>query len=207
MFFVFTDLFPIQSRAGEAAKRQFNTLTRTGVFDLLATVAGQILQDDGVQEPNVTKQGHQEVCKEKSLSADSQLTSLESKDLSSIDKPQCREEALVNVEGHTRMYTMKEDASLQVISDGETMSCVVRTPSQEEERKSFVKEISVDEGHGAPVHINTSPLEDQVSFLLNFEIMIIACDYASHEHFQLQDLNCTNSTSNLILGFLITFSL
>lgn len=166
-FIAFIDLFPIQCRAGEAAKRQSNTLARTGVFDLLATVAGQILQDDGVQEPNMTKQGLQEVCKEKSLSADSQLTSLESKDLSSIDKPQCRGEALANVEGHTSMYTMKEDASLQVNSDGETMSCLVGTPSQEEERKSFVKEISVDEGHGAPVHINSSPLEDQVSFLLN----------------------------------------
>lgn len=169
IIFVFINLFPIQCRAGEAAKRQSNTLARTGVFDLLATVAGQILQDDGVQEPNMTKQGHHEVCKEKSLSADSQLTSLESKDLSSIDKPQCRGEALANVD-HTSMYTMKEDASLQVISDGETMSCLVGTPSQEEERKSFVKEISVDEGHGAPVHINSSPLEDQVSFLLNFPL-------------------------------------
>ena len=161
-----------QGRGGDAAKRQANNLARTGVFDLLATVAGQILQDAGSEDPNKTKQLHQDAFKEKAQSdIDSQITSLESvKDFSSVDKPQSAGKTTVNAD----VCTIK-DVSDQGSNDLETVSCVVRTPSQEEERKIFVKNVLVDEGNGAPVHMNASPLEDPVNILtmLDFTLSFI----------------------------------
>ncbi|KAG0563321.1 hypothetical protein KC19_8G021400 [Ceratodon purpureus] len=150
-----------RGRGGDAAKRQANNLTRTGVFDLLATVAGQILQDAGSEDPNKTKQTHQEASKDKPQSdLDSQITSLESvKDFTSVDKPQPAGKPTVNADGFTDVCMIK-DISVQASNDLETVSCAVRTPSQEEKRKVFVKDVLVDEGNGAPVHMNVSPLED-----------------------------------------------
>jgi hypothetical protein len=153
-----------QGRGGDAAKRQASNLARTGVFDLLATVAGQILQDAGSEGPNKTKQSHQEASKDKAQSdLDSQITSLESvKDFTSVDKPQSAGKPTVNADGRKDVSTIK-DASVQASNDLETVSCVVRTPAQEEERKVFVKDVLVDEGNGAPVHMSASPLEDLVN--------------------------------------------
>ncbi|KAG0605748.1 hypothetical protein M758_9G084800 [Ceratodon purpureus] len=150
-----------RSRGGDAAKRQANNLARTGVFDLLATVAGQILQDAGSEDPNKTKEGHQDSTKDKSQSdLDSQITSLGSvKDFTSVDKPQSAGKPMEYSGCNTNVCTIK-DVSDQGSNIVETMSCVVRTPSQEEDRKAFVKDVLVDEGNGAFVHTNASSVGD-----------------------------------------------
>lgn len=155
-----------QSRGGDAAKRQANNLARTGVFDLLATVAGQILQDAGSEDPNKTKEGHQDSTKDKSQSdLDSQITSLGSvKDFTSVDKPQSAGKPMEYSGCNTNVCTIK-DVSDQGSNIVETMSCVVRTPSQEEDRKAFVKDVLVDESNGAFVHTNASSVGDLVNIL------------------------------------------
>jgi hypothetical protein len=129
-------------------------------------VAGQILQDSGSEHPNKTKESHQEATKDKSQSdLDSQITSLERvKDLTSVDKPQSAGKPMEHADCITNVCTIK-DVSFQASNDSETMSSVVRTPSQEEEREAFVKDVLVVESNGALVHMNASSLEDLVNFL------------------------------------------
>lgn len=153
-----------QGRGGDGAKRQANNLARPGVFDLLASVAGQILQDAGSGDPNKAKQSGEEACKERAQSdLDSQITSAESvKDLASVDKPQAGGERAASAGGMTDACTVG-DVCGQGSSDVEMASCAVRTPSQEEERKAFVKDVSADEGNGAAVDMDASAVEDLVS--------------------------------------------
>lgn len=149
------------------------------MFELLATVAGQILQDAGSEEPNKSKQIQEEGSKEKSQSdIDSQVTSLGSvRDFTSVDKPQSVGKATSDRDDHTNVSTI-EDVSVQGSNGVETMSCGVRTPSQEEERKTFVKDVSASEGNGALVQMNASSVEDQVNMVTAFVFLIsetLAC--------------------------------
>ena len=128
------------------------------MFELLATVAGQILQDAGSEDPNKSKQTQQEASKEKSQSdLDSQVTSLGSvRDFTSVDKPQSDGKPPSEGDDQMNLSTV-EDVFVQ------GSKCGVRTPSQEEERKSFVKDVSASEGNVALVHTNASSPDEQVN--------------------------------------------
>nr|XP_024359169.1 uncharacterized protein LOC112274163 [Physcomitrium patens] len=69
-----------QGRGGDAAKREAKTLGRGGVFELLATVAGQILQGAGGEDGSRTNRGDREGAKgELEVGVDCVRASLESR--------------------------------------------------------------------------------------------------------------------------------
>lgn len=163
-----------RGRGGDAAKRQGNNRSGTGVFELLATVAGQILQDAGSEDPNKSKQTQQEASKEKSQSdLDSQVTSLGSvRDFTSVDKPQS-DGGKPPPEGDDQMnLSTIEDVFVQGSKGLEGVKCGVRIPSQEEERRSFVKDVSASEVNAALVHTNASSPEEQVNVVRTFVFSI-----------------------------------
>lgn len=141
------------------------------MFELLATVAGQILQDAGSEDPSKANQIQEEASKEKSQSdLDSQVTSLGSvKDFTSVDKPHLIAKPTADGNDHANGSTV-EDVSVQGSNGVETVSCGVRTPSQEDERKGCVQDLSASEGNGALVNTNTSALEEQVSLVTTFVV-------------------------------------
>jgi len=143
------------------------------VFELLATVAGQILQDAGSEDPNKSKEAEQEAVKEKSQSdLDSQVTSLGSvRDFTSVDKPQSVGKPSSDGDDPTNLSTV-EDVSVEGSNGVETVRYGARTPSREEERKAFVKDVSASEGNGALVHTNASSPEEQVNVVTTFVFWI-----------------------------------
>lgn len=138
-------------------------LARTGVFELLATVAGQILQDARSDDPNGAKQGDGEGARGKSQSGmDSQISGLDSvKDFTSVDKPQSSGSGNAYAGGVTHVSSVDE-VSVEGSNDGESASCGARSPAQEEDRGAFVKDVAVDEGSGAVVHTKGSAMEGVV---------------------------------------------
>lgn len=158
--------FPWQGRAGEPVKRQSNGVGRTGFFELLATVAGQILQDAGVEERVNTDLGDQELSKDKLQSqTHSQISSLESvMDHTFVHKPQPEPQVTSHMDASENEGTAKEEVAALANNAVESQSCEAMAwiLAQEEETKAIVKDISVDESNVAPVHTTCSPLEDQV---------------------------------------------
>lgn len=154
----------VQGRSGDAAKGHGVNLARTGVFELLATVAGQILQDARSDDPNGAKQGDGEGARGKSQSGmDSQISGLDSvKDFTSVDKPQSSGSGNAYAGGVTHVSSVDE-VSVEGSNDGESASCGARSPAQEEDRGAFVKDVAVDEGSGAVVHTKGSAMEGVVS--------------------------------------------
>ncbi len=183
----------VQGR-GEAARRQSAVVARTGFFELLATVAGRILQDTGINSGQCNKANNineQESLKENLPSKiDSQVSSVGSvTNHVVIDKRQSASVAF-HLVAPSQLGMNEEEVQLRVVGEGETevvagqtQNCfqsseaAVWSPSQEEQSNIVVKEVTpVDEDSAAaPVNITSSPPADQVVYhcSLHFQVLLI----------------------------------
>ncbi len=183
----------VQGR-GEAARRQSAVVARTGFFELLATVAGRILQDTGINSGQCNKANNineQESLKENLPSKiDSQVSSVGSvTNHVVIDKRQSASVAF-HLVAPSQLGMNEEEVQLRVAGEGETevvagqtQNCfqsseaAVWSPSQEEQSNIVVKEVTpVDEDSAAaPVNITSSPPADQVVYhcSLHFQVLLI----------------------------------
>ena len=129
-------------------------------------MAGQILQDAGVEERVKTDLDDQEPSKDKLQSeTHSQISSLESvTDHTFVHKPQPEPKVTSRMDVSENEGTAKEEITVLANNGVESQGCEAMAwiLAQEEETKAFVKDISVDESNVAPVHTTCSPLEDQV---------------------------------------------
>nr|PNR32003.1 hypothetical protein PHYPA_026128 [Physcomitrium patens] len=150
-----------QGRGGDAAKREAKTLGRGGVFELLATVAGQILQGAGGEDGSRTNRGDREGAKgELEVGVDCVRASLESRKRStSGGKPRSSGDGRAKGEGVAHVGWIG-DVCGEGCNDVESTSGVVRTPSQEEERTSSVKDVAVDESNATAARMDASAMED-----------------------------------------------
>ncbi len=181
----------VQGR-GEAARRQSAVVARTGFFELLATVAGRILQDTGINSGQCNKANNvneQESLKENLPSEiDSQVSSVGSvTNHVVIDKRQSASVAF-HLVAPSQLGMNEEEVQLRVagkteVVAGQTQNCfqsseaAVWSPSQEEQSNVVVKEVTpVDEDSAAaPVNITSSPPADQVVYhcSLHFQVLLI----------------------------------
>ncbi len=175
---------------GEAARRQSVVVPHKGRFELLATVAGRILQDTGVNEgQDKPKANERESLKENSPSEiDSQVSSVGSvTNHVVIDKRQSASVAF-HLVAPSQLGMNEEEVQLRVagkteVVAGQTQNCfqsseaAVWSPSQEEQSNVVVKEVTpVDEDSAAaPVNISSSPPADQVVYhcSLHFQVLLI----------------------------------
>jgi hypothetical protein len=169
-------------------------VARTGFFELLATVAGRILQDTGINSGQCNKANNineQESLKENLPSKiDSQVSSVGSvTNHVVIDKRQSASVAF-HLVAPSQLGMNEEEVQLRVAGEGETevvagqtQNCfqsseaAVWSPSQEEQSNIVVKEVTpVDEDSAAaPVNITSSPPADQVVYhcSLHFQVLLI----------------------------------
>ncbi len=183
----------VQGR-GEAARRQSAVVARTGFFELLATVAGRILQDTGINSGQCNKANNvneQESLKENLPSEiDSQVSSVGSvTNHVVLDKRQSASVAF-HLVAPSQLGMNEEEVQLRVAGEGktevvagQTQKCfqsseaAVWSPSQEEQSNVVVKEVTpVDEDSAAaPVNITSSPPADQVVYhcSLHFQVLLI----------------------------------
>lgn len=160
-----------QGRGGDAAKREAKTLGRGGVFELLATVAGQILQGAGGEDGSRTNRGDREGAKgELEVGVDCVRASLESRKRStSGGKPRSSGDGRAKGEGVAHVGWIG-DVCGEGCNDVESTSGVVRTPSQEEERTSSVKDVAVDESNATAARMDASAMEDVVSMVIMLSV-------------------------------------
>ncbi len=183
----------VQGR-GEAARRQSAVVAHTGFFELLATVAGRILQDTGINSGQCNKANNvneQESLKENLPSEiDSHVSSVGSvTNHVVIDKRQSASVAF-HLVAPSQSGMNEEEVQLRVAGEGktevvagQTQNCfqsseaAVWSPSQEEQSNVVVKEVTpVDEDSAAaPVNITSSPPADQVVYhcSLHFQVLLI----------------------------------